>query len=295
MSLSDVIEAFQLKRIKKFPLPVPKSSENYGHMGQYRGQTAYFMLAKLATQVIAVVSTKGLPTNDLVMLYNVVIERNAGNVEGLVAFNASILMIKAVFAAENAVTPLIMHGLAEEIVEISTQLANPEAILPFPLLSNEYFTGKGPIYSRDHSIRCLFTEETYTIPLFAYESGRVVQVYSTLCRAEAVQWERGRAFLAMCNEQMVPGVFKVITRNQVIFEICAYNCGDLGNVAGRKVLCDLVAAYANCYKDPFASVIQALTDGDVPNLRRAVALCKYNLEDMKRRSELPDSDSLFGP
>lgn len=296
MTLRDVIEAFQLKRIKKFPLPLPESSENYGVVRRYRGQMTYFMLAKLATQVIAVISTKELPTTNLVALNEAVLGRNAENVDGLVGFNANILMIKAVFATENVITSLILYRLAEEIIEICAQLANHEnaVIFPFPLLSNEYFTGKGPIYSRNHSFSSQFTDETYTVPLSAYQSGRVVHVYSPLCSGseEAVQSDRWHAFLALCNEQMVPGVFKVIDRNQVIFEICAYNCGDLEGIGGGKVICDLVAKYANCYKDPFTSVIQGLTTGDVPNILRAVTLCKYNLEDMERRSEMPDSDSI---
>ena len=143
------------------------------------------------------------------------------------------------------------------------------------------------VWTRNHSFNCAFTEETYTIPLFAYERSRVIHIYSVLCVvSDVVKCEKWSTFLGMCNEVMVPGVFKVVNR-ELIFELCAWNNGNWENMAELQAFCDLVVKYTHSFTGPLLSLIECIATRTTPNLRRALMLCKDNLKDMDRRSEIP--------
>lgn len=286
MHLQKVRDSFQLKQIKKFPIPLPPSAVKYGSTRRSQGLEVYYLLAALPQYLVVLVGSKELPMRDADLICELALQRNAEGRSGLVIFDGGLVMVEVMVAEEKAVTVEVFNQLVEEIREIRLYLKETVNVFPlaFPQAVKSFFPA--PDFRRSHAFSSLFTEETYEVQLFAYQKSGVIYIYSVLCTVKETGLGPARAFLHLCNEQLVPGVFK-LRKNEVIFEMWmtySENCGDLT----VQTYCDLVAKYTHCYRGSFTVIANPSTAEKTLTLRKALMLCKDNLKDMDRRSEVPD-------
>jgi len=272
MHLQAVCDYFQLKRIKKFPISLPESAAKYGNIRRFRGLEVYYLLADVGRYLVVLVGSKELPTKDTDQICGLALQRNAENWSQFVSFDGGLLMVKAVVAKETAVSVEIFDQLVGEIRAIHRHLGETVNVfpLPFPQAINSYFPA--PAFRHNHTFHSSFTEETYEVSLAAYQRNEAICIYSALCPVEAAGLEKTRRFLAACNEELVPGAFK-LRKGEVVFEMWVVNsevCSELT----VQAYCDLVAKYTHCYQGPFTSIASP----SPPTLRKALMLCKYSLE-----------------
>lgn len=275
-----------LPRIKNAFVPLPTSAKKYGAYKFFEGVKILLFVVALSSYFLLMVGTKEISPEYQVKLCELLLEINASS-RIVFHWDGAMLMAKMIILDGKLMCSETLQTLVTEILAVRLMTINPPPSLQSAEAIMSFFTGSGPVYSRQHTFRCTFTEEMCTVSLLAYEHRTVLHIYSILSTIpESVRkCQAWKVLLFLCNTQAIAGSFKVKDTEQVIFEACIAGYQQL-SPAQIHTHCDYISKQVYCFHGPISSFINTTASGAHPNPDRTLHEAMDNLKNVDKSPEL---------
>ena len=286
MTIEDVCREYVLQRIKDCIVPLPTSAKKYGAYNFFEGLKMLVFLAALGSSFILIVATKEIASRNQTTLCELLLELN-GSSPVVAQWNGAMLIVRQVLFDERLISTEAFQILIAEVLAIRLRLADPPPSLQRAEAIMTYFTGSGPIYSRTHTFRSIFTEETYTVSLLAYEHRAILHIYSVLSTLPEIarRCQAWKELQMLCNAQAIAGAFKVKDTDQVVFETCITGFDKLSS-AQIHTHCDYISKQVYSFQGPISSFINSMASGTPLNPGRILLEAMDNLKHIDESPEL---------